>query len=321
MRTLIDFQDAPLYAIPMIDGGVREGMLIEGPQGWGEFSPDPAGSATHAARWLTAAIEPGTVGWPDPVRGRIPIAVVVPALDPSRIHDVIRASGCAAADLTVTAHPDSLAEDIARVRAAREALGAGGALRCDAGGRWDAATAVAAISALDRAAGGLDYVVQPCRTLDDNAAVRGKVEVPVALRANPEVIATSPRTLAEAADLLVLGCGALGGARRALRIAEQCGLVCTVASTGETSIGLSAALALAGALPELPHACGVGTLWQLTGDLVAPARSMSPVDGYLPVAPMPPGPDPDRLRQFTMTDPRRITVWQNLIHQATAVAP
>ncbi|EJZ06035.1 O-succinylbenzoate synthase, partial [Mycolicibacterium fortuitum subsp. fortuitum DSM 46621 = ATCC 6841 = JCM 6387] len=77
VQTLIDFDRSPVFAIPTVEpvGGltVREGMLIEGPQGWGEFSPLPQAGAL--GRWLTAATEPGTVGWPDPVRGRVPIAI------------------------------------------------------------------------------------------------------------------------------------------------------------------------------------------------------------------------------------------------------
>ncbi|MCW2589395.1 MAG: menC, partial [Mycobacterium sp.] len=41
MRTLIDFDNALAFAIPTLNrsGGtsIREGMLLEGPQGWGEF--------------------------------------------------------------------------------------------------------------------------------------------------------------------------------------------------------------------------------------------------------------------------------------------
>lgn len=73
VRTLIDFDDAPVFAIPAADG-VREGVLVEGPQGWGEFSPPADCDDALAARWLTAAMEPSTVGWPDAVRGRVPVA-------------------------------------------------------------------------------------------------------------------------------------------------------------------------------------------------------------------------------------------------------
>ncbi|PRC47543.1 O-succinylbenzoate-CoA synthase, partial [Mycobacterium sp. ITM-2017-0098] len=61
MRTLIDFDDAPVFAVPTASG-VREGVLLDGPQGWGEFSPPADADDALAARWLTAAMEPSTVG-------------------------------------------------------------------------------------------------------------------------------------------------------------------------------------------------------------------------------------------------------------------
>lgn len=73
MRTLIDLDAAPVVALPTTDG-VRHSVLVEGPQGWGEFSPPLGASDELAARWLTAAMEPSTVGWPDAVRGRVPAA-------------------------------------------------------------------------------------------------------------------------------------------------------------------------------------------------------------------------------------------------------
>jgi O-succinylbenzoate synthase len=48
----------------------------------------------------------------------------------------------------------------------------------------------------------------------------------------------------------------------------------------------------------------------LDGDVVAAARSLWPVDGYLPVAPTPAAPDPELLRRFATTDPAVITRWR-----------
>ena len=65
------------YAVPMRTRfrgiTVREGVLIEGPAGWAEFCPFPEYDDAESTAWLTAAIEACTVGWPDPVRGRVPI--------------------------------------------------------------------------------------------------------------------------------------------------------------------------------------------------------------------------------------------------------
>jgi O-succinylbenzoate synthase len=317
MQTMIDFDDAPVFAMPGFDGiGVREGMLIEGPQGWGEFSPHDDCDDRVAARWLTAAIESGTVGWPDPVRGRVPIAVAVPAVDPDRAHEVVANSGCRTAEVSVANHTGSHADDVSRLEAVRDALAADGIVRCWANGRWDVDTAVATIAALDRAAGGLEFVGQPCRSADELAAVRARVDVPIATTVPIGAADAPTASLVGVADVAILRCGPLGGARRALVIAEACGLPCVVASTGESSIGWSAGLALAGALPELRYACALGTALQVSGDLVAGARSLVPVGGYLPVAPMPPAPDAELVRRYAVTDSDRIAWWRGRLDAA-----
>lgn len=319
MKTLIDFDAAPVFAIPMHSraGRPREGMLIEGPQGWGEFSPED-GRAHHVlARWLTAATEAGTVGWPDPIRGRVPVAVTVPATDAARAHKMVANAGCRTADVTVAEPPGSLDDDIARVQAVRDALGPDAAIRCDAKGRWDVDAAVSAIAALDRAADGLEFIEQPCRTLDELAVVRRKVDVRIAVDESVrDAQDPGELPLAEAADIVVLTYGPLGGVRRALRLAETYELPCVVSSTAATSIGAAAALALAGALPELLFACGLGTRLLLAGDLVSEQRSLAPVDGYLPVAPMPSAPDPDLIKQFAVTDQATIARWRERLHLA-----
>ncbi len=84
----------------------------------------------------------------------------------------------------------------------------------------------------------------------------------------------------EAADIAVLKVQPLGGVRACLRIAEDIGLPVVVSSAVESSIGIAAGVALAAALPELPHACGLATVQLLTGDVVA--DPLLPVDGALP---------------------------------------
>ena len=313
MKALIDFDDAPVFGIPLTDGVggavVREGMLIEGPQGWGEFSPHPDCDAASLARWLTSAIEGGTVGWPDPVRGRVPIAVVVPAVTAARAHQIVAASGCRTADVEVAA--GTLADDVARVEAVRAALGPGGAIRCDAGGRWSGAAAGTAIAELASAAGELEFVTQPCRTLAELAALRPGVDVRIAVDPSLSGGDHPPAaSLVDVADVVVLRSGPLGGVRRALRVAEASELPCVVSSSVETSVGVTSGLALAGVLPELPFACGLGTTTLLTGDLVAAQRSRVPVDGYLPVAPTPPSPDQRLLAEYALADPARIAWWR-----------
>jgi O-succinylbenzoate synthase len=83
-----------------------------------------------------------------------------------------------------------------------------------------------------------------------------------------------------------------------------------VSSALETSVGLAAELALAGELPELDFACGLGTLALLEGDLVADAVGLRPVDGRLPVPRTSPVPDPALLDAHA-ADPERERWWHD----------
>src|SRR5271165_1492953 len=73
---------------------VREGALIQGPAGWGEFSPFAEYGAAESARWLASAIESATVPWPAPLRDRVPVNVTVPAVGARKAAEIVRASGC-----------------------------------------------------------------------------------------------------------------------------------------------------------------------------------------------------------------------------------
>ncbi|UOX88018.1 o-succinylbenzoate synthase [Amycolatopsis sp. FBCC-B4732] len=275
-----------VYAIPLRTRfrgiTVREGVLLRGPAGWGEFCPFADYSDAESAPWLRAALEASETGWPAPVRDRVEVNTTVPVVAPEKAYELVRASGCRTAKVKVADPRVSLADDCARVEAVRDALGPDGAIRVDANAAWDVDTAVRAITDLDKAAGGLEYAEQPCPTIDDLAAVRRKVGVRIAadesIRRAEDPLKVA---VAGAADIAVLKVAPLGGVRRALEVAEACGLPCVVSSAVETSVGLAAGLALAGALPELEFACGLGTISLLTGDVSA--DSLSPVDGFLPV--------------------------------------
>lgn len=316
MKTWIDFDDAPVFAIPLTDsvGGIDvcAGMLIEGPQGWGEFSPPWGIPEEQAARWLTAAIEAGIVGWPDPLRGRVPVAVIVPSVSAGRAAEIVAQSGCRTAAVRVG--ESSLAGDVARLEAVRDALGASGAIRIDANGAWDVETAASAVPVLDRAAGGLEFVEQPCAAVEDVAALRRRVDVRVAvdqsIRESADPLGLA---LTEAADVAVLTVGALGGVRRALRIAESVGLPCVAAAEVQSSVAIAGGVALAGVLPDTGYAHSLGGALLLDGDVVSDARHLVPVDGHLPVAPMPPGPDAARLREFAATDAAMVARWRGLV--------
>ena len=283
--------DVRVWSVPMrsrfrgID--VRDGVLVRGPAGWGEFSPFWDYDVAESRRWWAAALEGAVDGWPDPVRTSVPVNVTVPSVDAERAHAIVAASGCRTAKVKVAEPGQCAADDLARVEAVRDALGPDGAIRVDANAAWDVDTAVARIRALDAA--GLEYVEQPCATLEELVALRRRIDVRVAA---DEVVrrADDPLRvdLREACDVVVLKVQPLGGVRAALRVAEAHGLPCVVSSALESSVGIAAGVALAAALPELPFACGLATVALFTGDVST--RPLLPVDGVLPVR----RPEPDR---------------------------
>ena len=314
--------DVSVFAVPMRTRfrgiTVREGVLLQGRAGWGEFSPFAEYDDPTAAPWLRAAREAADVGWPAPVRDRVPVNVTVPAVGPEQAADVVRRSaGCRTAKVKVAEPGQTVADDEARVAAVRAALvegGADGRIRVDANGAWSVEQAVAAIAAIDRAAGGLEDVEQPCASVEELASVRRRVDVLIAADESIRRAADPYRVRdLEAADIAVLKVQPLGGVRACLRIAEDIGLPVVVSSALETSIGIAAGVALAAALPELPYACGLATVQLMTDDPVT--ESLLPVDGSLPVRR--PMVDPGALARVR-ADEERATWWQERLARVAA---
>lgn len=285
----------------------REGVLVEGPAGWGEFSPFPEYPPRVTARWAAATREAASRPWPAPLRTSIPVNATVPAVGPSEAHALVTSSGCATAKVKVAERGETLADDLARVEAVRDALGPAGHLRVDANGGWDVEEAVRAIRALDRF--GLEYVEQPVATLQEMALVRRRIDVPLAADESVRT-AEDPLRVAGlgAADLVVLKVQPLGGVAAALAVAGASGLPVVVSSAVETSVGIAAGLALAAALPELPYACGLNTVSLLEGDVVA--DPLVARGGSIPVArPVPVPAALDRWRLVGTEAQRVIARW------------
>jgi O-succinylbenzoate synthase len=290
---------------------VREGMLLRGDAGWGEFSPFLEYDARVAEPWLRAAREAAWDGWPEPVRDAVPVNVTVPAVGAERAAEIVRRGGCTTAKVKVAEPGQSLAEAEARLEAVRDALGAAGRIRVDANGAWDLDEATRTIRVLDRAAGGLEYVEQPCPTVEELAAVRRRVDVPVAADESIRRAEDPYRVRdLDAADVAVLKVQPLGGVRACLRIAEDIGLPVVVSSALETSVGIAAGVALAAALPTLAHACGLATVQLLTADVGVP--SLLPRDGRLPV--LRPDVDLDALTRLGASQERQ-RFWSERLEQ------
>lgn len=281
-------EDVRVYEIPMTTRfrGItaRRGMVLKSPLGWVEWSPFEEYAPAEALRWWQAAEAAATSGFPEPVREAVPVNLTVPAEAPEQAHARVGASSCTTAKVKVADPGQGLAEDVARVEAVRDALGPDGRLRVDANGAWTPSQALAAIGELRRF--GLEYVEQPCRTVEELARLRRELarrgwDVLIAADESIRRAGDPERVVElEAADLAVVKVQPLSGVRACLDLVERLGLPVVVSSALETSIGLRAGVALAAALPELPFACGLNTSALLTGDLVTePLRERGGVIG------------------------------------------
>lgn len=312
-RDLLDRAHVVLIPMRVRFRGVesREALLVEGPCGWGEFAPFMEYSDVEAARWLAAAVETAYGDWPAPVRDAVPVNATVPAVGPGRVPAVLaRFDGCTTAKVKVAEPGQTLADDLDRVAAVRSAMGGRARIRVDANGGWSVDDALRALTRLARY--DLEYAEQPCATVEElaelrRALARNGTDVPVAADESIRK-ADDPLRVARlgAADIIVVKVAPLGGVGRALDIVEASGLPAVVSSALDTSIGISAGVALAAALPELEHACGLGTVGLFTSDVALPP--LRPVGGVLR-----PGrvrPDPAALAELS-APPERQAWWRD----------
>lgn len=293
--------NTPFRGVTHRSGVLIKGQDANGADAWGEFSPFADYNAEQRGRWWAAALEAATGRQPAPLRDSVPTAAIIPEIEPDAAAALAVAFGCTTAKVKVggprsgTADPGAtLQADVRRVEAVAAALGPDGKVRIDVNGAWDvdfAVTALAELEAASRAGGaaGLEYVEQPCARIADLARLRRLVATPIAadesIRLSGDVDAV---VSADAADILVLKPSPLGGAQAVLAIAQRYELPVVVSSAMESSVGLSAALAAALALPAgrigEGHAHGLGTGTLLATDTVE--STLRPVAGRLSPVPL-----------------------------------
>jgi len=217
-----------------------------------------------------------------------------------------------------------LGDDIARVDRVRHAVGPDVALRLDANGAWDVEQAARALAVLGH--DDLQYVEQPCRTLDELVALRARLDdagIGVALAVDEGIRrADDPFAVAAsgAVDVAVVKVAPLGGVRRTLTIAAELAdryeVDLVVSSALDTSVGISAGVAAAAAMPVVGEqlACGLGTVGLLASDVVA--APLVPVDGRLPAGRV--EPDADRVARL-VAPPERQRWWRDRVRRCHGV--
>ena len=251
---------------------LREAMLLRGPEGWTEFSPFIEYGDAEAASWLRGAIDFGWMPTPPALRDRIPVNATLPAVAADAVEGVLaRYAGTRTVKVKVAEAGQSLADDVARVRATRAFMGPEGRIRVDANGGWNVDEAEHAAHAL--AGFDLEYLEQPCATVEELVELRGRLhdwQLPIAADESVRK-AEDPLAVARAgaADLLVIKAQPLGGIHRALAIAAEAGLPVVVSSALDTSVGISMGAALAAAMPELDYDCGLATVGLFETDVAS----------------------------------------------------
>jgi o-succinylbenzoate synthase len=259
---------------------VREVALFKGPHGWGEFSPFLEYDDAESAPWLASAIEAATTPKPKLYRTSVAINGTIPALnDKKKIEELVNSfPGVETFKVKVG---QNLSEDVARLAMIR-VLRPKAKLRVDVNGLWSVEDALRNLYTYYENIGLLEYVEQPCATLEELRELKSKIKIPVKI-VGDEVLrkAADPFAidLTGAIDYLMLKVQPLGGIKRAHAIAEHHNLPVVVSSALESAIGINYGLTLAASFEEMNFDCGLGT-----GSLLAADVAQLPiVDGKIEI--------------------------------------
>ena len=260
---------------------VREVALIKGPHGWGEFSPFLEYDDAESAPWLASAIEAATTPKPKLYRTSIAINGTIPALnDKKKIEELVNSfPGVETYKVKVG---QNLSEDVARLAMIR-VLRPKAKLRVDVNGLWSVEDALRNLYTYYENIGPLEYVEQPCATLEELRELKSKIKIPVKI-VGDEILrkAADPFAidLTDAIDYLMLKVQPLGGIKRAHALAKHHNLPVVVSSALESAVGINYGLTLAASFEEMNFDCGLGT-----GSLLAADVSQLPiVDGKIEIS-------------------------------------
>ena len=254
---------------------VREVALFKGEYGWAEFSPFLEYDDAEASHWLASAIEAATTPRPQLFRTSVAVNGTIPGLNDSAQLKKIVDSFPGVKTFKVKVGND-LAEDLARVNTIRE-LQPQAKIRIDVNGLWSVARAEEFLNSV----GEIEYVEQPCSTIEELRELKSKTSVKIV---GDEILrkAVDPFDidLTGAVDYLMLKVQPLGGIKRAHAIAQHHKLPVIVSSALESAVGINYGLTLAASFEEMSFDCGLGT-----GSLLAQDVAHLPiVDGMMRIS-------------------------------------
>jgi len=137
-------------------------------------------------------------------------------------------------------------EDVERVKAIRDLVGASVSLRADANQGWDVPTALKFVRGVEDCC--LEFLEQPVAkwNLDGLAHLRGKSSTPIladeSVTSEHELLEIIKKNAADFISIKLLKAGGILAARRIAFIANCAGIKCYLGSQVETSIGTAAGL-------------------------------------------------------------------------------
>ena len=254
---------------------LREVALIKGSHGWGEFSPFLEYDDAESSHWLASAIEAATQPRPKLFRSSVAVNGTIPATnDAAQLTTIVESfPGVKTFKVKVG---NNLAEDLARINVIRD-LRPKAKIRADVNGLWSVDQAEAFLKAV----GQIEYVEQPCATIEELRELKSRTSVKIV---GDEILrkAQDPfdLDLHGAIDYLMLKVQPLGGIKRAQAIAQHHKLPVVVSSALESAVGINYGLTLAASFEEMSFDCGLAT-----GSLLAQDVAHLPItDGMMQIS-------------------------------------
>jgi len=254
---------------------LREVALIKGSHGWGEFSPFLEYDDAESSHWLASAIEAATQPRPKLFRSSVAVNGTIPATnDAAQLTTIVESfPGVKTFKVKVG---NNLAEDLARINVIRD-LRPEAKIRADVNGLWSVDQAEAFLKAV----GQIEYVEQPCATIEELRELKSRTSVKIV---GDEILrkAQDPfdLDLHGAIDYLMLKVQPLGGIKRAHAIAQHHKLPVVVSSALESAVGINYGLTLAASFEEMSFDCGLAT-----GSLLAQDVAHLPItDGMMQIS-------------------------------------
>lgn len=293
----------------------REGVLFQGPAGWGEFSPFPNYTPQQDSLWLMAALESAFVHFKFPKEASVGVnAIIGDSEDPYQASiRALEQFGCTTVKIKVGL---DVATDVKRVEEIVRAFGEAQKLgylriRLDANGRWSVPQAIEALAELDCSF--IEYIEQPCQSVLELRELHRKINVPIAL--DESIRVDGHHQISDFADLAIIKVSPLGGINAIEKLIAQLDVPVRISGALESGVGLSASLFAAHTFAA-SEVAGLGTgmllATDISGEPTVPHLGRISVKRYEPSW--------EKITMLGLTSDQQ-GLWKNRIARAWALIP